>query len=442
MGAKRGILRSSLTPRPARIIHPATCGADQGRGGAPARPAARSGLRHVTGARRPGAHPAAPISRGGLGAQPPVPARPIRVATSRRSTRPRRRWATDAQGRAIPLPSHPSMSRLSATAQENFAADHTAGLGNRPQTRCSVPPNQISTSPAPTSSDLDSTAPSAPPRPQACATNVTRKKRSAETAPATRKQRSGAHGVSEREQPSDVAGLVRKPGGSRDHAPWGPGSSPRQQTRRTPEVSSSPAPTLPANAPVPVYTSYFVKILLAGRPDAVRSRERESSGEHSRRTPPRHLPSRGMSATGRRARWAPAIAWLGGCALVGSLWLPWYSAIDDGGPYVKDAWAVFSALPILLLAVAAIGMLMGPVAVAAPHRLRLLRLPGIAFSLVMAVVCTYRLLTPHDVSAANAETGAFLATGACLVITAAWFAPAARGHGTSVPRPVDRPGGP
>lgn len=194
--------------------------------------------------------------------------------------------------------------------------------------------------------------------------------------------------------------------------------------------------------PVPVYTSCFVKILLAGRPDAVRSRERESSGEHTRRTPPRHLPSRGMSATGRRARWAPAIAWLGGCALVGSLWLPWYSAIDDGGPYVKDAWAVFSALPILLLAVAAIGMLMGPVAVAAPHRLRLLRLPGIAFSLVMAVVCTYRLLTPHAVSAANAETGAFLATGACLVITAAWFAPAARGHGTSVPRPVDRPGGP
>ena len=263
-----------------------------------------------------------------------------------------------------------------------------------------------------------------------------------ESGGSTRKERSGAHGVSEREQPSDVAGLVRKPGGSRDHAPWGPGSSPRQQTRRTPEVSSSPAPTLPANAPVPVYTSCFVKILLAGRPDAVRSRERESSGEHSRRTPPRHLPSRGMSATGRRARWAPAIAWLGGCALVGSLWLPWYSAIDDGGPYVKDAWAVFSALPILLLAVAAIGMLMGPVAVAAPHRLRLLRLPGIAFSLVMAVVCTYRLLTPHDVSAANAETGAFLATGACLVITAAWFAPAARGHGTSVPRPVDRPGGP
>jgi len=100
------------------------------------------------------------------------------------------------------------------------------------------------------------------------------------------------------------------------------------------------------------------------------------------------------------------IAWLGACGLVGSLWLPWYSAIDDGGPYVKDSWAAFGSLPVLLLAVAAVGMLTGPLVVAAPRALRLVRPPGVAFGAVMAGVCTYRLVMPHGVGAANAEIGA------------------------------------
>lgn len=147
-----------------------------------------------------------------------------------------------------------------------------------------------------------------------------------------------------------------------------------------------------------------------------------------------------MSSARCRGWWAPVIGWLGACVLVGSLWLPWYSAVDDGGPYIDDAWAAFDTLPVLLLALAAVGMLIGPVTVAAPNALRRLRAPGIAFGAVMAGVCTYRVLTPHRVTAASAEVGAFLATGACLVITGAWLAAGARSQkGSSLVLP-DEPG--
>jgi len=110
-----------------------------------------------------------------------------------------------------------------------------------------------------------------------------------------------------------------------------------------------------------------------------------------------------------------------GLALLGALFLPWYSGFDDSGASTASAWAAFEGLEVFLAAAAAVAMIAAIVRILRSDRTARLVCAVAASSAALASgLCFYRLFTSADGDSTLSDPsgGAFLGLSAAIIITA------------------------
>jgi hypothetical protein len=126
---------------------------------------------------------------------------------------------------------------------------------------------------------------------------------------------------------------------------------------------------------------------------------------------------------------------VGAAAAVGSLFLTWYSGVDDGGRYTASGWSALNGVDIMLAGAAAVAWLAALTALEAPHLTSRARavamLAGLAA--LAAAIRGFVGTADDDYTLATPEVGIFVALLASILILVAAVALVPAGPQVTIP---------